>query len=46
MPKNEAETRYELIDSVLRDKGYRMPSRPLLLQDVLAMRWPICQKIK
>ncbi len=25
MPKNEAETRYELIDPVLRDKGYRMP---------------------
>ena len=25
MSKNEAETRYELIDPVLRDKGYRMP---------------------
>src|SRR4051812_48494339 len=23
--KNEAETRYELIDPVLRDKGYRIP---------------------
>ena len=25
MSKNEAETRYELIDPVLRDKGYRYP---------------------
>ena len=25
MSKNEAETRYELIDPVLRDKGYRVP---------------------
>jgi len=25
MPKNEAETRCELIDPVLRDKGYRVP---------------------
>ncbi|MHB8763663.1 MAG: DEAD/DEAH box helicase family protein [Deferrisomatales bacterium] len=25
MGKNEAETRYELIDPVLRDKGYRLP---------------------
>jgi type I restriction enzyme R subunit len=25
MPKNEAETRYELIDPILRDKGYRIP---------------------
>jgi type I restriction enzyme R subunit len=25
MPRNEAETRYELIDPVLRDKGYRTP---------------------
>jgi type I restriction enzyme, R subunit len=25
MPRNEAETRYELIDPVLRDKGYRLP---------------------
>src|SRR5262249_883793 len=25
MAKNEAETRYELIDPVLRDKGYRVP---------------------
>jgi type I restriction enzyme, R subunit len=25
MAKNEAETRYELIDPVLRDKGYRLP---------------------
>jgi type I restriction enzyme R subunit len=25
MAKNEAETRYELIDPVLRDKGYRIP---------------------
>lgn len=25
MPKNEAETRYELIDPVLRDKGYPLP---------------------
>jgi type I restriction enzyme R subunit len=25
MSKNEAETRYELIDPVLRDKGYRIP---------------------
>jgi len=25
MPKNEAETRYEMIDPVLRDKGYRLP---------------------
>jgi type I restriction enzyme, R subunit len=25
MVRNEAETRYELIDPVLRDKGYRMP---------------------
>jgi hypothetical protein len=25
MPKNEAETRYELIDPVLRAKGYRLP---------------------
>jgi len=25
MPKNEAETRYELIDPVLREKGYRTP---------------------
>jgi type I restriction enzyme, R subunit len=25
MSKNEAETRYELIDPVLRDKGYRLP---------------------
>jgi type I restriction enzyme, R subunit len=25
MPKNEAETRYELIDPVLRAKGYRVP---------------------
>lgn len=25
MSKNEAETRYELIDPVLREKGYRMP---------------------
>ena|SRR6185295_18608411 len=25
MAKNEAETRYELIDPILRDKGYRMP---------------------
>jgi type I restriction enzyme R subunit len=25
MAKNEAETRYELIDPILRDKGYRIP---------------------
>ena len=25
MSKNEAETRYELIDPILRDKGYRHP---------------------
>ena len=25
MGRNEAETRYELIDPVLRDKGYRVP---------------------
>jgi type I restriction enzyme, R subunit len=25
MTKNEAETRYELIDPILRDKGYRVP---------------------
>src|SRR5262245_58485255 len=25
MPKNEAETRYELIDPILRAKGYRLP---------------------
>lgn len=25
MPKNEAETRYELIDPVRRGKGYRLP---------------------
>lgn len=25
MPFNEAETRYELIDPLLREKGYRIP---------------------
>jgi hypothetical protein len=29
MPMNEAETRFELIDPVLRSKGYRLPYIPL-----------------